>query len=300
MAQPTNEVLQQKYATQALIAMSVQKPMGLAKFCEKGEATGGESFTFYRAEASTAKDGLPSMYNSSDKGYEGDTGSNGGDAGPLKPYKCTGAYISSQHKIPDIEFKKTNLDAKGTLQKTMAIALLQKEDSKILAAIKAKDSELTKKDFVTGTPQGLEVDKVIKALIGRIATAHALSKMTPDGQKGVSVVINIKDWETLVQSDYFLKDDFQSGVIWGDNEAPTKIKGAEFLTTTDDTMTPSGTIYIVPSNTCGNSNWKGTEKAVAEFHETDGARWHLQNRKYMGAICIEPKYITKFTFKPVA
>lgn len=298
--QPTNEVLQQKYAAQALIAMSVMKPMGLAKFCEKGDPTGGESYTFYRAEASTAKDGLPSMFNSTDKGYERDSGSNGGDAGPLKAYKCTGAYISSQHKIGDIEFKKTNLDAKGTLQQTMAIALAQKEDSKILAAIKAEDSALSKKEFTSGTAKGLDNDAVTRALIGRIAVAHAHAKMTPDGQKGVSVVINMKDWETLVSTDFYLKDEFKDSVIWGDNETPTKIKGAEFLITEDDSMTPSGTIYIVPSNTCGCANWKGTEKAVAEFHETDGARWHLQNRKYMGAKCIEPKYITKFTFKPAA
>lgn len=300
MPQVTNDVLQQKYAKNALIAMSVLKPMGLAKFCEKGDPTGGESYTFYRAKASKAKDGLPSMYNDDDKGYKGDTGSAGGDAGPLKPYKCTGAFISSQHKIGAIEFAKTNLDAKGTLQKTMAIALAQKEDAKILDAIKAEDSSLSKKDFASGSAAGLDTDKVVRALVGRIAVAHAHAKMTPDGQKGVSVVINMKDWETLVSTDFYLKDEFKDSVVWGDNETPTKIKGAEFLITEDDTMTPSGTIYIVPSNTCGYANWKGMENAVAEYHETDASRWHLQNKKYMGAKCIEPKYITKFTFKAVA
>ena len=83
MAKPLEQVLQEKYATQALIAMAVQTPMGLAKFCEKGDATNGESYNLYRAEGSTAKDGLPSMFNSNDKGYEGDTGANCGDDGPL-------------------------------------------------------------------------------------------------------------------------------------------------------------------------------------------------------------------------
>lgn len=294
MAQPTNKVYQDKYAKNALIAMSVLKPMGLAKFCEKGDPTGGESFTFYRAEGSTAKDGLPSMYNSDSKGYAGDTGDNGGDAGPLKPYKCTGAFISSQHKIGEIEFKKTSLDAKSTLQKTMAIALAQKEDLKILESIKGKDTELLKKGNSTLT---IDNDKIVKMLVGSIAVAHAHAKMTPDGQKGVSVIINIKDWEALVATDFYLKNEFKDSIVWGDNEAPTKIKGAEFLITEDDAMTPSGTMYIVPSNTCGYANWKGMEKAVAEYHETDSSRWHLQNKKYMGAICIEPKYITKFEFK---
>lgn len=294
MAKPLEQALQEKYATQALIAMSVQTPMGLAKFCEKGDATSGESYTLYRAEGSTAKDGLPSMYNSNDKGYEGDAGNNGGDAGPLKPYKVFGDYISSQHKIPDIDFKKTSLDAKGTLQKTMAIALSHKEDEKILKSIKDKDSELAKIDNATKT---LDKEEVIRALVGKIAVAHANAAMTPDGQKGVSVVLNIKDWELLVQSNFFLNGDFKDSIEWGDSEKPTRIRGAEFLITRDSNMTPSGTMYIVPSNTCGCVNWKGTEKGVAEFHETDGARWHLQNRKYMGAICIEPAFITKFTFK---
>ena len=271
MAKPLEQVLQEKYATQAKLAMSVQKPMGLVKFCEKGDATSGESFTFYRAEESTAKDGLPSMYNDDGKGYKGDTGNNGGDAGPLKPYKVFGAYISSQHKIDDIDFKKTSLDAKGTLQQTMSIAVEHKAD-----------------------------EKVIRALVGKIAVAHASAAMTPDGQKGVSVLINLKDWEILVQSNYFLNADFKDSIEWGDNERPTRIKGAEFLVTKNDNMVPSGTIYIVPSNTCGFATWKGTEKGVAEYHETDGARWHLQNRKYVGAICIEPKFITKFTFKATA
>ena len=48
MAKSLEQVLQEKYATQSKLAMSVQKPMGLVKFCEKGDATSGESFTFYR------------------------------------------------------------------------------------------------------------------------------------------------------------------------------------------------------------------------------------------------------------
>ena len=300
MAKPLEQVLQEKYATQAKLAMSVQKPMGLVKFCEKGDATSGESFTFYRAEESTAKDGLPSMYNDDSKGYKGDTGNNGGDAGPLKPYKVFGAYISSQHKIDDIDFKRTSLDAKGTLQQTMSIAVEHKADEKVLKSIKDKDSDLTKQDFSSGTAKGIDDEKVIRALVGKIAVAHASAAMTPDGQKGVSVLINLKDWEILVQSNYFLNADFKESIEWGDNERPTRIKGAEFLVTKNDDMVPSGTIYIVPSNTCGFATWKGTEKGVAEYHETDGARWHLQNRKYVGAICIEPKFITKFTFKATA
>ena len=99
MAKPLDQVLQEKYATQAKLAMSVQKPIGLVKYCEKGDATSGESFTFYRAEESTAKDGLPSMYNDDDKGYKGDTGNNGGDAGALKPFKVYGDiyFISTKN-----------------------------------------------------------------------------------------------------------------------------------------------------------------------------------------------------------
>ena len=170
----------------------------------------------------------------------------------------------------------------------------------VLKSIKDKDSDLTKQDFASGTAKGIDDEKVIRALVGKIAVAHASAAMTPDGQKGVSVLINLKDWEILVQSNYFLNADFKDSIEWGDNEKPTRIKGAEFLVTKNDNMVPSGTIYIVPSNTCGFATWKGTEKGVAEYHETDGARWHLQNRKYVGAICIEPKFITKFTFKATA
>lgn len=300
MAQPTNEIYQERYSKNAMIAMSVQNPMGLSKICEKGDATNGESWTFYRAEASAAKDGLPSMYNDDDKGYKGDSGNKGGDAGAIKPFKCYGAYISSQQKIPDIEFKRTSLDAKSTLQKTMAIALAQREDAKILQAIKDKDSNLIKVDFTSGTAKGLDDEKVIQGLLGEIAVAHSNSDMTPDGEKGVVVVINQKDWKVLTRSKFYLDGNFKDAIEWGDGNKPTRIRGAEFIITKEDTMTPSGTLYIVPSNTCGVANWKGTEKATAEFHETDSARWHLQNRKYVGAICIEPEFITKFTFKPVA
>lgn len=298
MANVLTNVIQEKYSTQALIAMKVQKPLGLAKICEKANATQGESYNIYRADGSMAKDGLPSMYNNDDKGYTGDTGSSGGDGGALKAFKIYGSYISSQHKIPDIDLKKTSLDAKGTLQKTMAIALAQKEDEKIMKAIKDKDSELETKAL--GNADDMSKDKVIKMLLAKISVAHANAKMTPDGQKGVSVMMNIKDWELLVQSDYFLKDEFQGVISWGDSEAPAKIRGAEILLTKDANLVPSGTLYIIPSNTCAVANWKGSEKAVAEFHETDGARWHLQMRKYMGATCVEPAFITKMTYKAVA
>lgn len=294
MATMANTV-QQKFAAQALIALSEMQAMGLVKFCEKGNAKGGESYTFYRYRGAKAKDGLPSMYTSdATKAYEGDSGS--GDGGEFEKFKVDIKVISTQHKLSETDMNKTSLNAKDTLVRGMGLALARKEDNEVLQAIINKQSELKKVDFSGGAAKPLTEKSVFTKLVGRISASHARAKMTPDGKQGVTVVMHIDDWETLSESDLFLMDDYQDAIKYGNNEVPTRLRGAEILISE---AVAKGTLYIVPSNTCGFASWDNSVKTDAEFHPTDGRRWHLQLSESVGAICIEPKYITEFKFKTV-
>lgn len=271
---------QQQFATSVLMAQDTLKASGLKKMAERGNAKGGESYTFYRKKKATAKDGIPSMFN----------GSFTGEGGDFDKFQANIAQISSQDKLAETDMLKTKLDLKSPIISSMTNAVLQKEDEKIIAAIAAAGT-LATAGKNTKTVDDLEN---IKILIQRVRSAHVWAKNGLDQKKGVAIVMNEEDYSVLASSEIFINGDYQAAFGGGTGDTPLTFYGAEIIISE---QVAKGTFYIIPSYTFGFAEWENSITTDMVFMPTDGRTWHLQITKSVGVVVIAPTKITKFTFK---
>lgn len=279
MATTTN-TKQQQFATSVLMAQDTLKASGLKKMAERGNAKGGESYTFYRKKKATAKDGIPSMFN----------GSFTGEGGDFDKFQANIAQISSQDKLAEIDMLKTKLDLKSPIVSSMTNAVLQKEDEKIIAAIAAAGT------LATAGKNTKTVDDIenIKILIQRVRSAHVWAKNGIDQKKGVAIVMNEEDYSVLASSEIFINGDYQAAFGGGTGDTPLTFFGAEIIISE---QVAKGTFYIIPSYTFGFAEWENSITTDMVFMPTDGRTWHLQITKSVGVVVIAAEKITKFTFK---
>ena len=279
MATTTN-TKQQQFATSVLMAQDTLKASGLKKMAERGNAKGGESYTFYRKKKATAKDGIPSMFN----------GSFTGEGGDFDKFQANITQISSQDKLAETDMLKTKLDLKSPIVSSMTNAVLQKEDEKIIAAIAAAGT-LATAGKNTKTVDDLEN---IKILIQRVRSAHVWAKNGLDQKKGVAIVMNEEDYSVLASSEIFINGDYQAAFGGGTGDTPLTFYSAEIIISE---QVAKGTFYIIPSYTFGFAEWENSITTDMVFMPTDGRTWHLQITKSVGVVVIAPTKITKFTFK---
>lgn len=279
MATTTN-TKQQQFSTSILMAQDTLKASGLKKMAERGNAKGGESYTFYRKKKATAKDGIPSMFN----------GSFTGEGGDFDKFQANIAQISSQDKLAETDMLKTKLDLKSPIVSSMTNAVLQKEDEKIIAAIAAAGT------LATAGKNTKTVDDIenIKILIQRVRSAHVWAKNGLDQKKGVAIVMNEEDYSVLASSEIFINGDYQAAFGGGTGDTPLTFYGAEIIISE---QVAKGTFYIIPSYTFGFAEWENSITTDMVFMPTDGRTWHLQITKSVGVVVIAPTKITKFTFK---
>lgn len=282
---PSKQIL---FSNAILAKLTELEGVGLKSFAEKKTETGGEKAVFYRVSKSTAVDGVATMY-----------GADPTNAGDLSSYEAPIAYISSQQKIKQEDMNKTKLDIKTPFVNSMGRAVVNKEDNKILSAIKTAEGSLNKAGAT-----GEEIDTLpqIRALIMAVRTAHAKAQLTPDGKKGVAMVISLDAYSKLSASDVFINGDYKDAFGGGTGDLPLTFYGAEILISSEiptATTISDENIYIIPSNTVGWAEWEGSIDTTAEFHKTDGMRWHLQVVKSVGTVVIEPESITQFSCKKV-
>ena len=276
----TTNTKQQQFATSVLMAQDTLKASGLKKMAERGNAKGGESYTFYRKKKATAKDGIPSMFN----------GSFTGEGGDFDKFQANIAQISSQDKLAETDMLKTKLDLKSPIVSSMTNAVLQKEDEKIIAAIAAAGT------LATAGKNTKTVDDIenIKILIQRVRSAHVWAKNGLDQKKGVAIVMNEEDYSVLASSEIFINGDYQAAFGGGTGDTPLTFYGAEIIISE---QVAKGTFYIIPSHTFGFGEWENSITTDMVFMPTDGRTWHLQITKSVGVVVIAPTKITKFTFK---
>lgn len=276
----TTNTKQLQFTAAVLNAQDTLKASGLKKLGERGNAKGGESYTFYRKKKATAKDGIPTMFNSSFTGEGGD----------FDKFPASIAQISSQDKLPEADMLKTKLDLKSPIVSSMTNAVLQKEDEKIIAAIAAAGT------LATAGKATKPVDDIenIKILIQRVRSAHVWAKCGLEQKKGVAIVMNEEDYSVLASSEIFINGDYQAAFGGGTGDTPLTFFGAEIIISEQATK---GTFYIIPSYTFGFAEWENSINTDMVFFPTDGRTWHLQITKSVGVVVIEPTKITKFTFK---
>lgn len=276
----TTNTKQQQFSTSVLMAQDTLKASGLKKMAERGNAKGGESYTFYRKKKATAKDGIPSMFN----------GSFTGEGGDFDKFQANIAQISSQDKLAETDMLKTKLDLKSPIVSSMTNAVLQKEDEKIIAAIAAAGT------LATAGKNTKTVDDIenIKILIQRVRSAHVWAKNGIDQKKGVAIVMNEEDYSVLASSEIFINGDYQAAFGGGTGDTPLTFFGAEIIISE---QVAKGTFYIIPSYTFGFAEWENSITTDMVFMPTDGRTWHLQITKSVGVVVIAPEKITKFTFK---
>ena len=279
MANTTN-TKQLQFAAAVVMAQDTLKASGLKKWAERGNAKGGESYTFYRKKKATAKDGIPSMFTSSFTGEGGD----------FDKFTAPIAQISSQDKLPEADMLKTKLDLKSPIVSSMTNAVLQKEDEKIITAIAAAGT------LATAGKNTKPIDDIenIKILIQRVRSAHVWAKCGLDQKKGVAIVMNEEDYSVLASSEIFINGDYQAAFGGGTGDTPLTFYGAEIIISE---QVAKGTFYIIPSYTFGFAEWENSINTDMVFMPTDGRTWHLQITKSVGTVVIAPTKITKFTFK---
>lgn len=283
---PTTQVL---YSNAVLAKLTELNAAGIKSIAERKTEEGGEKAVFYRVKESVAVDGVASMYSA-----------NGANAGDMESFDATISQVSSQQKVKKEDMMKTKLDLKAPFVNSMANAVLNKEDSKILTAIKAKEANLAK----VGA-SGAEIDTLpqIRALIMAVRSAHAKAQLTPDGKKGVILAMGLPAYTKLAASDIFINGDYKDAFGGGTGDLPLSFYGAEIRITSQVPAATTATdenAYVIPSNTFGYAEWEGSEEVTAEYHPTDAQRWHLQVVKSVGVTVIEPESISQFVFKKVS
>lgn len=279
----TTNTKQQTFSTAVLMAMDTLQAAGLKKYAERGNAKGGETYTFYRKKKATAQDGIPSM-------YPGATPAGTANGGDFDKFTATIEQISSQDKLKEADELKTKLDLKSPIVASMTNALLNKEDNKILTAIKAAGTLGT---AGTGTKT---VDDIanIKALIAAVRRSHVWAKCGLNQKKGVAIAMNEADYTILSTADIFINGDYSAAFGGGVGDVPLTFFGAEIIISEE---VEKGAFYIIPSYTFGFASWENSVGTDKIFVATDGRQWHLQVYESVGTVVIEPTKITKFTFK---
>lgn len=273
---------EQLFSTALLSYMASLKGGKLKKFCEVMTQEGGESITFNRVKEATAKDGLVSMYDSAFTGNMGD----------MVQIVVPIAQVSSQDKIKEVDMNKTKLDIKNAYVKGMGNAVDLKTDEKVVSAIAAVDATLYKKGLVAA-----EIDTQVKLLVSLIRRAKAYASNTVDNYTGIAMIINPEDWAQLSTSELVLNSDYEKAFGGGMNGEPETFYGAEVIIMK---AVPTGTTYVVPSNTICFAEWENSNIADAVFVPTDERRYHVQAIKSVGVKVAEAPMIGKLTSKPLA
>lgn len=284
MANKTEATIQKMFSTAVLACLDQIKAAGLKTFGERKTQKGGESMDFYRYKGGQSKDGVPSMFGK-DSDYDGPD---------FLKFTANIEVVSSQDKISWEQMNKTNLNLKDPTVKALTNAVLLKEDEKIIAKIKAADAQLNKVGSAELDPTTLDAARL---LLAEIRDCYVSAEMTPDGKKGVALIMNREDYKRFSTSDAFIHGDYKDAITGGEGASPLSMKGAEIFITP---LLESGTAYLVPSNSFGYAEWEGGVDPTAEFYKTDGMKWHLQVVKSTGSVIIEPTFITKFSMKPTA
>ena len=286
MAGNLSASVQTLYRNAVLAKLTEFKEKGLKSFAERNVATGGEKVVFYRGVKANVVDGVDTMY-----------GKDPNNIGDLEKFEAYIKEVSTQAKIKDSDMKKTKLDLKSPIVNGMVTAVTNKENAEILNSISQNAAKLNKIDKT-----GVSIDdkKTVQAIIAAVRMAHAKANCTPDGKKGVAVVMSPEDYADFSTSDYFLNKDYHDAFKGGTNDLPLSFLNAEIIISNsipNNGNESNGYVYIIPSNTFGYAEWQDGIHPVAEFHETDGRRWHLQIVKSLGVVTIEPESITQITFR---
>lgn len=277
---------QENFSTALLTYISEHDTADLKSLCEVITQEGGETASFNRIKKSTGQKGVTSMFVDEESKGKGD------DGGDMEEFKATIDYVSSRQKIKKKDMMKTKIDIKNAYVTSLGRAVDRKVDEEIIAAIVSKDAALKKIGSITAD---YSTEAAVKKLIGAINVSIASAKITPDGKMGVALILNELDWEVLSTSDYVLNQDFAKA-FGGASDGMSGFFGAKLCFM--DSIA-SGTQYIMPSNTVGFGEWEASTDATAEYFKTDGMRFHCQAVKSAGAVCIEPKKVTKCSSKPI-
>lgn len=248
----------------------------LRDLAEYAEVKGAETYSFARAKKASAIDGVVDLFTS-----------NGDNAGDVEYFPVTLAPISSGQLVPKHTLMKTKLDVKNTWVQQMGNAVNIKEDDKIVKAIEAKTSSLTKLAITGAISEDANAKKVIGAVNGRMSRA----KLSTAGIKGVGIVMSQKNWDELSVCDYVLNQDY-SKAFGGDKDGTTSFFGARvYITETvgDDK------IYVIPSMAFGLAENPDGREGSAEYYAAKGMSYMLVASKTIGTDVLDPKAIVEIT-----
>ena len=271
MANDTMALKQQQFSNTMLTLLREGKGGKLVEFTESDKNVEGETYYFYRMDASTTSSDIDIFA----AGYTG-------TAGDTMRIPVVPVFTYSHDFKKEKDLKTTKIDVKSAYMKSFKNAVEFKEDQLIIAAI---DGAATTARGAAATGLAEQFDDLVKS----IAYAQALVKDNGEHGTNVAVAMNPIDYAELFAADKFASSDF-----FKISDVGTTLAGGKLIPTE---AVPSGTTYIIPKNTVCFASWKGGDKAVMAYVEgKDG--YAIWARKSVGAAVAEPSSIIKFSSKP--
>ena len=278
-----------EFSAAMLTRMTEAKGGLLTDLGELREITGAETTTFNRADDGTTSSTAPNMYASGNHNTGGTY-----DAIELGP-----TFEYAFEKIPDVKFRKSQINYKGYIPQKLIRQLDKAEDVKVIQIL---DSATT--NIVQTKGSVLLVDKVlvgltdaanISTLIGIAKGAKVEAEDTPDKRAFVKMVMNKETYKVLYASEKLINSDYVGDSKKNDGSTKNEFYGCEVVIMKKPPVElPNGVIYFIPSGVLGYARWKAADTSDSSFDLKNEDSWTFIAKKSFGAALIEAESVTKF------
>ena len=275
----TTATLQTRYSNTMKTELAEFKGGRLRGLATKQIGKGNEDVIFYVSKPGTTSTSID-MY----------AAAYAGTGGTFNKIKCGIQYNYWHDKLAMKDINSTSLTIKDQLIKSGINSLKVSEDNNIANVIIGGGSALT--------PKGSASDKLtdqINAFIGAARVSKLKGENAVDTVTKVAILMNETAYEEFFSNDKTINSLYTelSGVKDG---APSDFHYCEIIAL-NDSILPSGKVYIVPAGSFGFAAWEESAESTAEYHPGQDNMW-LTAKTSWGAVLLDPKSIFAFEYLP--
>lgn len=283
MALNVTATKQEQFAVAMLQKLKEEKASNLIDYAEKGIVNGANTYNFYRMGESNVGNNTLNMYSD---GYTG-TG------GTAEKKVATIDYVYAHDKIKAIDMNSTSLDLENSYIKSLSDALRRNVDKKILDAVKAGRSNITKfENAVKDIEDPSNVDALIEYAV--YASTNVKSTSVSEGRTGVALVVDTAQYarlfraEKMTNNNWVLSNKFTSGQLFGCDVV-------KVASSTKD----KDVIYLIPAGTIGIASFENDIDAKAWWDDGQDALF-CRVKRSLGVVLLEPESIVEIKHKAIA
>jgi len=281
-----SQIVAKNFAASMLTLMKESVGGILGDLGEMRSITGAESTTFNRATLGTSVSTAPNLYNSGAQ----NTG------GTYTAIEVFPSFEYAYEKVPEVKFRKSQVNLKGYIPKKLITMLEISEDQKVLDAIFAKYDAAGgagKLNLAGDKTKPINDDANIQALIAAARGALVEAEQTPDKRSFVKMVMNKETYKAIFSSEKLINSDYigQSNVNGGSTKHT--FYGCEVVIIKQNHADlKKGRVLFVPSMTLGYAKWSSADATEAKYELANEDSWLFEAKKSFAAVCIEPESIT--------